>query len=64
MSQSADTAYADADEDVDVVLKSICFSYPPTIVDEQYKVNVIVGVLVRKKMKICVAYLWLTQSFW
>jgi hypothetical protein len=46
MSKSADIADADADEDVDVVLESICFSYPPTIVDEQCKVNVIVGVLV------------------
>ncbi len=46
MSQSADTADADADEDVDVVLESICFSCPPTIVDEQCKVNVIVGVLI------------------
>ncbi len=36
MSQSADTADADddADEDVDVVLESLCFSCPPTIVDE------------------------------
>jgi hypothetical protein len=46
MSQSADTADADADEDVHVVLESICFPYPPTIVDEQCKVNVIVGVLI------------------
>ncbi len=46
MSQSADTADADADEDVDVVLESICLSYPPTIVDEQCKVNVIVAVLI------------------
>jgi hypothetical protein len=46
MSQSADTADADANEDVDVVLESICFSYPPTIVEKQCKVNVIVGVLV------------------
>jgi hypothetical protein len=30
MSQSADTADADADEDVDVVLESICFSCPPS----------------------------------
>ncbi len=73
MSQSADTADADADEDVDVVLESICFLCPHTIVDEQCKVNVIVGVfiwkkmkrgvLIWKKMKSCVAYLWLTQSF-
>ncbi len=62
-SQSADTADADADEDVDVVLESICFSCPPTIVDEQCKVNVIVGVLIWKKMKSCVAHLWLTQPF-
>jgi hypothetical protein len=65
MSQSADTADADADadEDVDVVLDSLCFSFPPTIVDEQCKVNLIVGVLILKKMKSCVAYLWLTQPF-
>ncbi len=67
MSQSADTvdANADADDDVDVVLDSLCFSCPPTIVDEQCKVNLIVGVLILKKIKSCVAYLWLTQpSFW
>ncbi len=46
MSQSADTADADADEDVNVVLESICFSCPPTIVDEQCKVNAIGGVLI------------------
>ncbi len=46
MSQSADTADADADENVDVVLESICFSCPPTIVDEQCKVYVIMGVLI------------------
>ena len=46
MSQSADTADADADEDVDVVLESICFSRPPIIVDELCKVNMIVGVLI------------------
>jgi hypothetical protein len=65
MSQSADTtdADADADEDVDVVLESLCFSCPLTIVDEQCKVNVIVGVLIWEKNKNCVAYLWLTQSF-
>ncbi len=62
MSQSADTADADADEDVDVVLESLSYSCPPTIFDEQCKVNVIVGVLIWKKMKSCVAYLWLTQS--
>ena len=62
MSQSADTADADADEDVDVVLESICFSCPPTTVDEQCKVNVIVGIDLKNK-KSCVAYLWLTQSF-
>jgi hypothetical protein len=49
MSQSADTADADADEDEDVVLNSLCISCPPTIVDEQCKVNVIVGVLILKK---------------
>ncbi len=48
MSQSADTADADADadKDVDVVLESICFLCLPTIVDEQCRVNVIVGVLI------------------
>jgi hypothetical protein len=48
MSQSAYTADADAnaDEDVNVVLESICFSCPPTIVDEQCKTDVIVGVLI------------------
>ncbi len=45
-SQSTDTADANADEDLAVVLESLCFSCPPTIVDEQCKVNVIVGVLV------------------
>ncbi len=64
MSKSADTADANADEDVDIVLESLCFSSHPTIFDEQHKVNVIVGVLILKKMKSCVAYLWLTQSFW
>ncbi len=49
MSQSADTADADADENVDVVLESNCFSCPPTIVDEQSKVNVIVGVSYKKR---------------
>ncbi len=60
MSQSADTANAnaDADEDVYIVLDSLCFSCPPTIVIEQCKVNVIVGVLIlKKKMRSCVAYL-------
>ncbi len=48
MSQSADTADADADadENVDVVFDSLCFSCPPTIVYEQCKVNLIVGVLI------------------
>ncbi len=46
MSQSADTADADADEDLNVVLESLCFSCPPTIVYEQYNINVIVGVLI------------------
>jgi hypothetical protein len=66
MSQSADTADADADadKDVDVVLDSLCFSCPPTIVIEQCKLNLIVGVLFLKKMRRCVAYLWLTQPFW
>jgi hypothetical protein len=65
MSQSADTADADADADgdVDVVLDSLCFSCPPTIVDEQCKLNLIVGVLDLKKMRSCVAYLWWTQPF-
>jgi hypothetical protein len=65
MSQSADTAdaNADADKDVDVVLDSLCFSCPPTIVDEQCKVNLIMSVLILKKMKSCEAYLWLTQPF-
>jgi hypothetical protein len=64
MSQSADTdANADADEDVDVVLDSLCFSCPPTIVIEQCKLNLIVGVLNLKKMRSCVAYLWLAQPF-
>jgi hypothetical protein len=51
MSHSTDTAdaNADADEDVDVVLDSLCFSCPPTIVDDQCKVNLIVGVLSLKK---------------
>jgi hypothetical protein len=51
MSQSADPAGADvdADEDVDVVLESLCFSCPPTIVIEQCKLNLIVGVLILKK---------------
>ncbi len=46
MSQSAHTADGDADEDVDVVLESLCFSCHPTIHDEQCKVNLIVGVLI------------------
>jgi hypothetical protein len=52
MIQSADTAEdagADADKDVDVVLDSLCFSCPPTIVIEQCKLDLIVGVLVLKK---------------
>ncbi len=52
MSQSADTTDADADEYVDVVLESLCFSCPPTFVDEQCKVNVIVGVLIGKKWRV------------
>jgi hypothetical protein len=66
MSQSADTADADADADadVDVVLESICFSCPPTIVIEHCELNLIVGVLILEKMRSCVAYLWLTQPFW
>ncbi len=65
MSQSADTADANADtyEDVDVVLDSLLFSCPPTIVIEQCKLNLIVGVLILKKMRCCVAYLWLIQPF-
>ena len=47
MSQSgADTADVEAAEDVVVVLESLCFSCPSTIVDEQCKVNVVVGVLI------------------
>jgi hypothetical protein len=49
MSQSTDTADADADEDVGVVLDSLCYSYSPTIVDEQYKVNLMFCVLILKK---------------
>ncbi len=51
MSQSADTADADADagEDVDVVLDSLCFTCPPTIIIEQSKLNLIVGVSFLKK---------------
>ncbi len=51
MSQSANTAdvNADADEDVDVVLDSLCFSCPHIIVIEQCKLNLIVGVLILKK---------------
>ncbi len=65
MSQSANTAdaNADADEDVDVLLDSFCFSCPPTIVIEQCKLNLMVGVLNLKRMRSCVAYLWLTQPF-
>jgi hypothetical protein len=65
MSQSADTADAnvDADEDVVVVLDSLYFSCPPTIVIEQCKLNLIVGVLILKKIRSGVAYLWLTQPF-
>ena len=65
MSQSADTADADADadKDVDVVLDSLCFACPPTIVTEQCKLNLIVGVLFLEKLRSCVAYLWLTQPF-
>jgi hypothetical protein len=65
ISRSADTAdaNADTDEDVDVVLDSLCFSCPPTIVIEQCKLNLIVGVLILKKMRSCVAYLWLTEPF-
>jgi hypothetical protein len=40
-SQSADTADADADEDVAVVSESFHFPCPPTIVDEQCKVKMI-----------------------
>ncbi len=51
MSQSADTAddNADADEGIDVVLDSLCFSCPPTIVIEQCKLNLMLGVLNLKK---------------
>ncbi len=65
MRQSADTAddNAYADEDLDVVLDSLCFSCPPTIINEQCKLNLIVGVLILKKMRSCVANLWLTHPF-
>ncbi len=65
ISQSADTAdaNADADEDVNVVLDLHCFSFPPTIVIKQCKLNLMVGVLILKKNRSCVAYLWLTQPF-
>jgi hypothetical protein len=55
MSQSADTADADADadKDVDVVLDSLCFSCPPTIVIEQCKLNMIVGMLIKKNEELC-----------
>jgi hypothetical protein len=43
--QSADTADANANEDMAVVLESFHFSCPPTIVDEQCKVKVIVKVI-------------------
>ena len=64
-SQSADTADADADadEDVDVVLDSLSFSCPPSVI-EHCKLNLIVGVLILEKMRKYVAYLWLTQPFW
>jgi hypothetical protein len=65
MSQSAHTAdaNADADEVVDFVLDSLYFSCPPTIVIEQCELNLIVGVLILKKMRSCDVYLWLTQPF-
>ncbi len=65
MSQSADTADADADvdENVDFVLDSLSISCPPTIVIEQCKLNLIVGVLILKKMRIYVVYLCVTQPF-
>ncbi len=56
MSQSADTADANAgaDDDADVVLDSLCFSCPATIVIEQCKLNLIVGVLnLQKKYELC-----------
>jgi hypothetical protein len=59
MSQSADTAdaNADADEDVEVVLDSLCFSRPPTIVIEQCKLNLIVsGLILKKNEELCVVY--------
>ncbi len=39
----------DENQSVDVVLASLCFSCPPTIVIEQCKLNLIVGVLILKK---------------
>jgi hypothetical protein len=54
MSQSADTADANADKVVAVLVESLCFSCPPTIVDEQCKVNVIVGMLMgRTNEELC-----------
>ncbi len=56
MSQSADTADANAvaDKDVDVVLDSLCVTCPPTIVIEQCKLSLIVGVLfVKENEELC-----------
>jgi hypothetical protein len=61
-SQSADTADADANEDMAVVLESFCFLCYPTIVDEQCKVKMIVKVMISQKMRSCVSYMGLTQS--
>ncbi len=63
MSQSADTADADADEDVDVVLKSMFFmsSHHCWWTIQSWCDS---GCIDLKKMKSCVAHLWLTQSFW
>jgi hypothetical protein len=45
-SQSADTADANADDYMAVVLELFHFSCPPTIIDEQCKVKVIVKVMI------------------
>ncbi len=53
-SQSADTADVNSDDNVAVVLESFCSSCPPTIVDEQSKVKVIVKVTIwQKNQELC-----------
>jgi hypothetical protein len=57
MCQSADTADADADEDVNVVLESICFHVlPPLLMNMQSQCDSGCVDLIQK-MKSCVAYL-------